>query len=218
MSSFDMMLYEVLTGLRCQPSLSDVHFNEIVIGIRSEHGLDLVFEAERVVRRLEVVHYLAVLIDQELGEVPGNDLCLVRAGVVHRTLGSAEAVHGVRAGSVHLDLGEHGEGDVVGALGPGFDLSLRARLLLLELVARECKDLKSLLAILIVESHHLTIVHVRQTSLGRDIDHHDALLALQDLAQVLNLPPVDVLCANLEQALRRVRKSLTAALLDAGKD
>ena len=100
-------------------------------------------------------------------------------------------------GSVHVDLGEHRERDVVGALGPGFDLSLRARLLLLELVARECKDLKSLLAIPIVELHHLSIVHVRQTSLGRNIDHHDALLALQDLAQVLNLPPVDVLCANL---------------------
>ena len=49
----------------------------------SEHSLDLVFEAERVVWWLEVVHYLALLIDKELGEVPRNDLSLVRAGVVH---------------------------------------------------------------------------------------------------------------------------------------
>ena len=120
--------------------------------------------------------------------------------------------------SVHVDLGEHRESDVVGALGPSFDLSLRAGLLFLKLVAGECKNLESLLAIPIVELHHLSIVHVRQTSLGRNIDHHDALLTLQDLAQVLNFSPVDVLCANLQQALRLVRKSFTAAFLDAGKD
>ena len=50
---------------------------------RSEHGLDLVFEAERVVWWLEVVHYLALLIHKELGKVPGNNLSLVSAGVVH---------------------------------------------------------------------------------------------------------------------------------------
>ena len=157
----------------------------------------MVFKGEWIFSGLVEWNNFSLCVNDELWPAPRDGSSLLCTLIIEWTIVSQVLVHGVSVWAIHLDLGEHRELGIVGWSCILFNSCLVTRFLIPKLIARECKDLKSLLAILIVESHHLTIVHVRQTSLGRDIDHHDALLALQDLAQVLNLPPVDVLCANL---------------------
>ena len=86
--------------------------------------------------------HLALAIDDELGEVPRDDLRLVRRLVVKRGVTSQEPIYWVRFGPVDVNFGEEGELCTVFALGKCFDLSLGARLLVAKLIARERKDFK----------------------------------------------------------------------------
>ena len=70
----------------------------------SQHLLDLCLEGERIVSRTVVMHDLAIGVDEELGEVPGN-LCrsLVLRGVewgVH----AQELEERVSVSAVHVNL------------------------------------------------------------------------------------------------------------------
>ncbi len=100
--------------------------------------------------------------------------------------------------AVDIDLGEHWEVDVVLLLCPSLNLSLRARLLVLELIAGECKDLESSLAILLVKLNHLPVVHIRQTSVRRNIDDHGTLFARDQVAQLSDFLSIDIASTNLK--------------------
>ena len=84
----------------------------------------------------------------------------------------------MRVGAVDVNLGEHGELDVVSTVGVLLYLGLSARLLLPELIAGEREDLKSALTIPLVKLNHLSIVQLRQASVRRNVDHHGAFFAL----------------------------------------
>ena len=99
-------------------------------------------EAERVLAGSVVGDHLAIAIDNELGEVPRDDLRLVRRLIVMRTVTSKEPINWVRFGPIDVDFGEEVELGAVFALGKRFDLGLSARLLVTKLIAGECKDFK----------------------------------------------------------------------------
>ena len=117
--------------------------------------------------------------------------------------------------SVYIDLREHGELRIV-AGSKGLDIGLSARLLVPELVAGECKDLESSLAILLVELHHLPIVLVGQASLGHHIDDQDTLFAFEDLTEAFNVLSIDVSRTDVMQAARIINESFCASLLNCG--
>ena len=81
--------------------------------------------------------------------------------------------------------------EVVAVPGKGFDFCLRARLLVHELVAGECKDLEPSLAILLVELNHLSVVLIREASVRGHVDDHDTLLVLADAIE-LYIASIDV--------------------------
>ena len=170
---------------------------EEVKSIYSEHRLNLVLEGQRIVSRCVVSDNLAILINEELCEIPGNDFCLILVGVKQRALDPQESVDWVRVSPIDVDLGEHWELYVVGTLRKGLNPGLCAWLLLLKLVARECKDLESLLAILLVKLNHLLVVHVRQASVSRNVDHHRALFTSNQVSQLRYLLSINVFCTNL---------------------
>ena len=116
---------------------------------------------------------------------------------------------------VYIDLREHGELRIV-AGSKGLDIGLSARLLVPELVAGECKDLESSLAILLVELHHLPIVLVSQASLGHHIDDQDTLFAFKDLTEAFNVLSIDVSRTDVMQAARIIDESFCASLLNCG--
>ena len=113
------------------------------IALRSKHCLDLGLEGERVVSRAKVVDDLALLVDEELAEVPLDDLGLMLFAVIEGALAAQELVDWVRVAPIHIDLREHGEVNVVLFLCPCFDLGLGARLLVHELIAGEGEDLEA---------------------------------------------------------------------------
>ena len=137
------------------------------------------------------------MINEELCKVPGNHFCLILSGIEQFALSPQESVHWVRVSPIDVDLGEHWELRVVGTLGKGLNLGLCAWLLLLKLIARECKDLKSLLAILLVKLNHLPVVHVRQASISRNVDDHRALFTGNEVSQLGDLLSINVLGTNL---------------------
>jgi len=149
--------------------------------VSSEHRLNLVLEWQRIISGCIVGDNLAILINEELCEVPGNDFCLILSGVIQLALCPQESVDWVRVRPIHVDLGEHRELSVIGTLGKSLDLCIGAWLLLLKLVARECKDLESLLAILLVKLNHLPVVHIRQPSVSRNVDDHRALFTCNEV-------------------------------------
>lgn len=142
--------------------------------------------------------HLALLVDEEFCEVPGNNLGLLFVGIPQRTIRAQESVNRVCVGPVHIDLCEEGELGVITITRKGLDFGLVARFLVHKLIAGEGENLESSLAILRVKLHHLTVVLVGQTSVRRHVDDHDALFALNDFAEALNVPAVNVLRANLK--------------------
>ena len=161
------------------------------------------------------MRYLALLVDEELAPAPRDDVRRVRGRMVELTLETAECVNRVGVGAVHIDLREHGELGVV-ASGKGFDISLSTGLLVPELVARECKDLESSLAILIVELHHLPIVLVCQASLRDHVDNQDTLFAFENLTEAFDVLSIDVSGTDVMQAARIINESFCASLLNCG--
>jgi hypothetical protein len=116
--------------------------------------------------------------------------------------------------AIDLDLLEHGELNVVLPLGPFLDLSLCARLLVHKLIAGECKDLESLLAILLVQLNHFPVVHICQTSVRRNIHDHRTLLTSAQVAQTGHCLSIDVGSADVKQTIGVICESLGTSLLD----
>ena len=81
---------------------------------------------------------LAILANQELLKVPLDTLQAHQS----RLLRLQPLKHGVRTVAVDVDLAEHGKGHAVVDLAEGLDLVVGARVLVVELVAREAEDLK----------------------------------------------------------------------------
>jgi hypothetical protein len=90
---------------------------------------------------------LAVPADEELGEVPGD--VAGEAGVGLRV--GEEAVEGVDVGPFDGDLGEEGEGDVVGGGAEELDLVVGGGLLGAEIVCWEGEDGQAAGAVAVVE-------------------------------------------------------------------
>ena len=85
-------------------------------------------------------------------------------------LGSQPLVERSRSVTVHLDLGEHREGDVVGGGGELEDLLVGAGLLGAELVAREAEDGEALVLVLFVKRTQTCVLR-GEPSLTGDVHH-----------------------------------------------
>lgn len=85
--------------------------------------------------------------------------------------------------SVHVSLRKEREFSAVQITSEGLDFGVSARLLAHELVAGECKDLESLVPIQFVESHHLCIGLVSESSLRSDVNHHYAFFVFAEASE-----------------------------------
>ena len=113
-------------------------------------------------------------VDEELGEVPRD----LGVALFVRLLGSQEAVEIAGAVAVDLDLLEYRELDAEARASELEDLFVAAGLLPPELVARECQDVESARAILLMKGMQTCILGC-QPSLTGNIDHQ------ADLARVV---------------------------------
>src|SRR5262249_902697 len=104
-------------------------------------------------------------VNQELGEVPFDSLGAQESGGL--LLQRLEQRMGV--GAVDRDLGEHRERDGVLVNAEAFDLSLIARLLMAELVAREAEHGEALLAKAPMQRFEPGVLR-GEAALARDID------------------------------------------------
>jgi hypothetical protein len=121
--------------------------------------------------RREPLDHVALLVDEELLEVPGDvgAVALAWLGVLQ------DLVEGSGAVAVDLDLGEHREVDVVLRLHELEDLLRGSGLLLAELVARETEDRE---ALVVVVERTQTCVLGRETSIAGDVDDQADLAAV----------------------------------------
>ena len=71
---------------------------------RSEHGFNFVSERKWVRPWLKVMHDFALPIDQEFGEVPRDDLGLIRSLIVKLAIVTKITVNRVCVGTVYLYL------------------------------------------------------------------------------------------------------------------
>ena len=119
---------------------------------------------------VEALH-VALLVDQVLSKVPGD----LRFGLVLEPLEER-----VRIVANDFDLLHQGELDCVVLGNPLVDLKLGVRLLSTELVAWECEDLESAVAVGAIHVDILSIVPVSVASLTRDVDHDRGLGTLYE--------------------------------------
>jgi len=119
---------------------------------------------------------VAVAVDEEFGEVPGNIPGFLRFIVVKLAVGTQVLVHIMGVGAIHVDLREHGELDTVFASSKSLDFSFCSGLLFRELVAGECENLESCAAELLMDLNHFFVVLVGQTSFGGDVDDERGFL------------------------------------------
>jgi len=120
------------------------------------------YHVRRDLRRI-VSHDLALRVQEELGEVPGDFVALqggVRAQPLEQWDGSL---------AVDVDLRHQRERYVVIGLRPLLDLLVGAWFLVGKLVAGESVHLEPLIVILGVDRLHLRVVGRRQTSLACDV-------------------------------------------------
>ncbi len=116
-------------------------------------------------RGTEPLDDVAIAVDQELLEVPGDVARVSVAGLF-----SAEPlIQLARAVAVDFDLAEDGEGGVVLGGRELEDLGIGARLLLSELIARERKDAETVGAVLFMKRTQTCVLR-RQPSEARNVD------------------------------------------------
>ena len=123
---------------------------------------------------------LALLIDEEFCEIPGDLSSHFLLLVVEFAVFAQILVNGVCVGPVHFDLGEHGEPYSV-SHGSSLDFLIGARLLVFELVAGERQNLETLVSILLVDLYHPFVVLVSETSLRSYVDDEDGFFTLDKL-------------------------------------
>lgn len=146
-------------------------------------------------------NYLAFRVDQELCEVPWNFLSLSLLGVKELRVATQVLVDLTARGSIDVGFLKHHKFSAVEFTSESLDLSIAAGLLFHELIAGECQDLKTLVSILLVHTHHLSIGLIGESSLAGHIDNHDALFALKYISQLCDSVPVDVDRWLIEQCL-----------------
>ena len=81
-----------------------LYAQKIVSRHRSEHGFNFVSEGKWVRPWLKVMHDFALPIDQEFGEVPRDDLGLIRPLIVKLAIVAKITIYGVCVGTVYLYL------------------------------------------------------------------------------------------------------------------
>ena len=86
---------------------------------------------------------LSFRVDDELCEVPRDNLGLALGAIPERAVQAKELVNGMRLRSVNIDLGEHGESSTICSLSKLLDLCISSRFLFAELIAGECEDLEA---------------------------------------------------------------------------
>ena len=114
--------------------------------------------------------------NDHLCEIPRNDFRLILAWIVQAAILTQIAPNLIRFGTIHVALGKHWEVCSIALASKLFDFDVRARFLPSKLVARERKDLETLLSILPIDISELSVVVRGQSSLGRHVDKHDCLL------------------------------------------
>ena len=156
------------------------------------HGLLDVLD---LLSRLEACHYLTLLVDQELGEVP-LDLCallvigislrqhLVENGIERMGLIPAseallaleELIQRIGIVAIHLQLLEAGEVGAIVELAELMDRLVCAGSLLAKLIAREIQDLKALCVICLIKFLQLCIGG-SETAFRCSVDNEQHLVA-----------------------------------------
>src|SRR5579875_213267 len=120
---------------------------------------------------------VALLVDEEFGEVPFDGIAQ-QAGL----LALQKFVQWMRPLAVDLDLGENRKLDPVIELAKFFDLLVRARLLMAELIAWESEDFEAAIAVLGVQLlQALVLRRVAAAAGGVDDQQHLALVSAQTL-------------------------------------
>lgn len=132
------------------------------------------------------LHHTAVLVDEELGEVPFDG---IPQGAPPLGLGFHPLPQRVGIISVHTDLAVHIKLDVI-ASGKLFDLRVAPWLLFPKLVAGEGQDPQTALSVSGVQVDKLSVVYVCFASLRGHVgdDAHEAPVLVQ-----VNHVPIDVL-------------------------
>jgi hypothetical protein len=176
--------------------------------------LDLLDEVKGIDLGAVVGDDLAVAVNDELSEVPRDLASLLGLGVVELGVRSQVLVDFTSVGAIHVDLREERELCLVQIASECLDLGVGSGLLRHELIAGECQDLKSVVPILLVHLHKLSIVLVGQSSLARNVHHEYALFALEGVPETGDLVAVDVDCGDVEEGLVAGRELVFALLLD----
>ncbi len=120
--------------------------------------------------RVPHFYYLALLVDEELCEIPRDLSSHFLLLVVELAIFAQILVNGVCVGPVYLDLREHGEPHSV-SHGSSLDFLIGAWLLVFELVAGERQNFETLVSILLVDFYHPLVVLVSETSLRSYINY-----------------------------------------------
>ena len=127
--------------------------------------------------RLKDFNDLALLVDEELGEVPRDLSSHILLFIVELAILAQELVNGVCVRPIHLNLGEHGEPDSQ-SHSCLLNLLVGAGLLVFELVAWERQNFETFVSILLMDLHHPLVVFVCKTSLCCNIYYENGFFPL----------------------------------------
>lgn len=116
--------------------------------------------------------------------------------------------------SIHVSLRKKREFGSIEVTSECLNLGVGAWLLSHELVAGECKDLESLVPIQFVQTRHLCIGLVGESSLRCDVHDHNAFFVFTETSNSLNNLSVDVHSRDIEEGLIGRREFIFAFLRD----
>ena len=153
-------------------------------------------------------------VNQEFCEIPWNLLCLALLCIKELRVTTQILVDLTTLGAIDVSFLKHHEFSTVELTSESLDLIIATRFLFHELIAGECQDLKTLVPILLVHSHHLSIGLVSEASLAGHVDNHDALFALKDFSQLCDSFSIDVYRWLIEQGLAFSLGKLFLAVLE----
>lgn len=110
---------------------------------------------------------MTILVDQELAEVPLNEIAK-QALLLHLQI----TVQWITVTPIHIDLGKHVKFNPVSPSGISLDFLIRSRLLTAELITRKSQDAQTFgFRKLVVQSLQFRVVLLCQASFSGDI--HD---------------------------------------------
>jgi hypothetical protein len=125
----------------------------------------------------ESPNHLARTIDQELGEIPRDIGFTVVVGLG----GFQELVQIASAIAVDLDLGEHGEADIILRLRKFKHFGVAARFLASELIARKRQHGKSLILVIFMKGTQTCVLRGESSATGNVDDQAQIVLILGKL-------------------------------------